>query len=552
MILHPKLRQVLTELQQKLTESGDLTPRPRLAEYYANFRRQFGPEQLQQLDGEALLETMHMHGNYDSLVYWLEFKSDEEFPAIFGSIAGGSALKFGIYRRKETGLWMTGAPQNQQELTTTEAIEIARRHRDQLIKGTELLAQLPPNGSDTDYRHLQTQLDELAPDVSQKAWGHKYFSLMYPDKLDDYHNPDYHRFHLITLLQTPPSGEGRYLAAGRYVAIANELNMPLNHLTTILNQRQDPPYRYWRIGTKLGGTDSRWEIMRDNRCVAIGWGDLGDLSVLTHNQASKDKIIAGLNEQYSNTPQVIGKKAQEILYFTTVIAEGDLVLPSDGRRILGIGRVAGDYFFEPGSDIPHRLPVEWLSLEEWQPPSPEGLQTTVFFLRKHAENRVEIERKILEAAPVSLPPPSQSAGVSRPRLPRLEGIPGRIQAILDRKRQVILYGPPGTGKTLSAGAQSPPQAITHTTPGFCGVTARSGRGDARCQVPRPVGKAAAAGDALSVGDLCLEPANTATGCHPLPHADGDSPGSPPRNFGAAVRQRAGPGHPPPGQSQPPG
>jgi len=36
---------------------------------------------------------MHDHGNRDSLVYWLEFKDDEEFPAIFGSIAGGSALK---------------------------------------------------------------------------------------------------------------------------------------------------------------------------------------------------------------------------------------------------------------------------------------------------------------------------------------------------------------------------------------------------------------------------------------------------------------------------
>jgi len=42
---------------------------------------------------------MHDHGNRDSLVYWLEFKDDEEFPASFGSIAGGSALKFGIYRR---------------------------------------------------------------------------------------------------------------------------------------------------------------------------------------------------------------------------------------------------------------------------------------------------------------------------------------------------------------------------------------------------------------------------------------------------------------------
>ena len=31
------------------------------------------------VDGEALLHTMHDHGNRDSLVYWLEFKDDDEF-----------------------------------------------------------------------------------------------------------------------------------------------------------------------------------------------------------------------------------------------------------------------------------------------------------------------------------------------------------------------------------------------------------------------------------------------------------------------------------------
>ena len=35
-------------------------------------------------------------------------------------------------------------------------------------------------------------------------------------------------------------------------------------------------------------------------------------------------------------------------------------------------------------------------------------------------------------------------------MPPLPGIPGRVQAVLDRKRQVILYGPPGTGKTYWA------------------------------------------------------------------------------------------------------
>src|SRR5207245_7648630 len=34
--------------------------------------------------------------------------------------------------------------------------------------------------------------------------------------------------------------------------------------------------------------------------------------------------------------------------------------------------------------------------------------------------------------------------------PRLKGVPGRVQAVLERKSQVIIYGPPGTGKTYWA------------------------------------------------------------------------------------------------------
>ncbi len=451
MILSKKITQHLTELHQQYTNDGTLPSRTQLTGHYDTFRQRFGPDKLQNLDGEALLETMHDHGNQDSLVYWLEFKNDEEFPAIFGSIAGGSALKFGIYRRKETGIWMTGSPQNQQELTTAKAIKIARRHRDQLIQGVELLAQLPSNGSDEDYRRLQAQMDTLVPDVSQKAWGHKYFSLLYPDKLDDYHNPDYQRFHLITMLQAPPPGEGRYLTAGRYVAIANELGIPINHLTTMLNQRQNRPYRYWRIGTKLGGEDSRWQMMRDTNCVAIGWSDIGDLSDITYGKEAKEKIRSALNKHYPKTPQVTGKKTQEIFNFVAVLTEDDIVLPSDGNSILGIGRVTGEYVFEPGSDAPHRRPVEWLSLEEWSLPTSEGLLTTVCEIKKHAQNQIEIERRILEAPPIEpRPTGGGSIGPTPPRSVRLSGVPGRIQAVLERKCQVILYGPPGTGKTYWA------------------------------------------------------------------------------------------------------
>ena len=395
---------------------------------------------------------MHAHGNKDSLVYWLEFKNDEEFPAHFGSISGGSAFKFGIFRRKETGTWVTADEgNNAKDLTVEEAVVIARKHRDQLLKGVEhIAADVPESGPTTITTGSKRISTKIAPTSATLAWGHKYFSLLAPEKLDDYHNPDYQRFHLIKMLQVPPEGDGRYLCAGRYVAAAHELGIPINHLTTILNHHNPKPHGYWRIGTSNGEQPrNRWALMRDGGCVAIGWADLGDLSGYEKDTPSKEKLIKLLGEHYPGSPQQIGKAASQILNFAKAIAKGDTVLACDGSTVLGVGRVTGDYQFESASDFPHRRPVEWLSLDEWKLPEPEGLQTTVHRLRKSPINLVEAEKRSLVGAVIIKPPPPPPNGKRR-LVPRLEGVSGRIQTVLERKSQVILYGPPGTGKTFWA------------------------------------------------------------------------------------------------------
>jgi 5-methylcytosine-specific restriction protein B len=219
-MLEPSVKQNLLRHLQKLNAEGRLLSRPQLEQYSATFRGRFGPDKLASLDGEALLNTMH--DNRDSLVYWLEFKNDDELPARFGGgIGGGTAFKFGIFRRKETRTWVTAdEANNPRDLTVEEAVVIARKHREQLLRGVEALQQLPPGGSDDDYRRLQERLDREAPDVSDRMWGHKYFSLLFPEKLDLYHNPEWQQFHLLKLLQRPPDGRGRYLCAGRFVTVA--------------------------------------------------------------------------------------------------------------------------------------------------------------------------------------------------------------------------------------------------------------------------------------------------------------------------------------------
>lgn len=454
MTLDNRIADELRQLQATMTAEGNLPSRAQLARYYETFRQRFGPDVLRNLDGEALLNMMHDHTNHDSLVYWLEFKNDDELPAIFGSIAGGSALKFGIYRRKETGAWMTGSSTKQVELTLADAVQIARNHRDQMLKGCELLDALPMNAPDEEYFQLQKQMSQAAPDVSDLGWVHKYFSMLYSEKLDDYHNAEYQRYHLIKLLELPPAVEGRYAVAGRFVAIAREMDITTGQLSKMLNRRDGNPTTTWRVLVNYSDPKwRRWDLMRDGGFVAIGWEKLGDLSEIRADKPSKEKVKALMKMHYNEK----GGWAQEIFDFAATMQEGDTVVAFEHKTVLGIGQIAGGYYYDPTSDSPHRRQVKWLAASDtWELPQEEAEARTVRPLRL-PQNLVEIERHKLGAGPIAPPepkppkPPSTSLESSKVFVaPRLEGTIGRIQAILERKGQVIVYGPPGTGKTYWA------------------------------------------------------------------------------------------------------
>ncbi len=450
-MLDERIKEKLVEGYKRLQEEGKLLSMAQLEEAYRTFRSRFGPERLANLGGEALLNLMHAHGNKDSLVYWLEFKDDEEFPDHFGGIGGGSALKFGIFRRKETGSWATADESNNpKDITLEEAIAFAQRHRDELLKGVEVLTKLPPKGTDQDYLNLQEELDRIAPSVSDLAWGHKYFSLIFPEKLDDYHVADLQRFHLLKMMVLPPEGRGRYLCAGRFVAAAAELDIPMNHLTTVLNLvnlANGKKHRYWRVGTSDGTKPrNRWSLMRDENCVAVGWPDVGDLSAFDGSKESREKLRGLMAEKYPSVASQVGNATGQLFSFVQTIQKGDLVLAADGATVLGIARVEGDYHYDASSDFPHRRDVVWLAKEEWKMPNPEGLQTTVREVKKYPENILEVTRRVLETPPKT---PTDGPPIHVP-IRRLPVIPERINSAVERKGQVILYGPPGTGKTYWA------------------------------------------------------------------------------------------------------
>ena len=274
---------------------------------------------------------------------------------------------------------MEGPPTAQVEISIEQAITVAERHRDQLVAGSRLLDALPRDAAEGDYLELQRRLAEQAPDVEDSSWGHKYLSLMHPDRLDDFHTVDFQDFHLIRCLQMPPEGEGRYLAAPRFVAMAKALDLPLNHLTMILNRANGKPRDAWRVGTRVTVEGEEnvlvWPQMQALGVIAIGWDELGDLTGIKGGKEGKAALAVRLQALglYPDALNVAARKAGEILNFVHGMQEGDLVLAADGETVLGVGLVEGAYRYSkdllPGA--PNRRPVKWLDTTSWRLPLPK-------------------------------------------------------------------------------------------------------------------------------------------------------------------------------------
>lgn len=464
----------LENLRDEAYAAGWLPSSEAFQAHLERFNEEFGVERLRSVDGLDLLYLMHRRGSTElrSMVYWLEYKNDKEFLGNdwFGGIGGGSALKFGMYHREPSDSWVTGSPQKMRQLSVDEAIGLARRQRDELVAGYEVLRQYSTSSpTDEKYSYIQADMEKVAPQLHDDGWAHKYWSLIHPQMLDYYHSPTYQRYHLYKLLQGPPREEGilvtsqapRFTCAGRFVEIAQVLQLSTAALCMLLNRRDGAYGRYWKVGTTAGSDgESNWKEMLENEVVSIGWKeDVGDLSEVIRLEDDRAKAeIRSMLLPTTSAGQVATRKAGEILNFAKKIQESDIVLACEGQQVRGVGRVIGPYEYDGNLYFPHIRRVEWLSVDDWSLPYNEGARTTVFPIGNNARNLLELEARLAanntRMRPVTVLPTPRTLRVpampARQPVPPLDKISTRVEAILRRKGQAVLYGPPGTGKTLHA------------------------------------------------------------------------------------------------------
>lgn len=150
-----------------------------LEERAEKFVNKFGPDVLQALDGETLLETIFLNGkNKDNLCYELEY--DNQLIQLAGSIKGGSAYKYGLFFNQKENSWVTGSSRKPQKLSMDEAVEVGTEIRDCLLAGQAVIEEFGEPNSLDDYEKLYVELNVATNGNIAKSWFMKYYFLLNP------------------------------------------------------------------------------------------------------------------------------------------------------------------------------------------------------------------------------------------------------------------------------------------------------------------------------------------------------------------------------------
>lgn len=208
--------------------------------------------------------------------------------------------------------------------------------------------------------------------------------------------------------------------------------------------------RYWIYAPGKGS--SMWDEFYNSGIMAIGWGEMGDLTAYESKDAMKAKMKAVYDENlsYINSAHLTWQFANEMNI-------GDIVFVKQGmHRLIGRGVVMSDYEYDDArsDEFKHIRQVNWTHRGEWPQPKQAAMKTLtditpytdyVESLKAIFEDESEED---VEEVEKTYPIYTKADFLSEVYLS--EEAYEKLAGILQVKKNIVLQGAPGVGKTFAA------------------------------------------------------------------------------------------------------
>ncbi|NSX37184.1 DUF91 domain-containing protein [Pseudarthrobacter oxydans] len=142
----------------------------------------------------------------------------------------------------------------------------------------------------------------------------------------------------------------------------------------------------------------------------LGVDFIGDYDIRPHLGAGAEVFRGAMNSVYQDmypekTRVSVGLAMGNLWAASEGIADGDLVLAPKPDRTYEYGIVTGGYEYHPGTDLPHRRPVDWkgsINRDDMSPTlaSTAAVPMTVFQLEAHAAELASLTQLSEAAQPL--------------------------------------------------------------------------------------------------------------------------------------------------------
>lgn len=412
--------------------------------FYDEFRNKFEPDKLMSLDPEVALKYIFYStdSTNDSLCYYLEFH--QQIREGCGSIAGGSSYKFGLFQRKEDGLWITGSPNSPVELDIKGAIDKSFEIIEILKQGAEIIRNSALT-TVADYENLDTDLYLKIGKYASSAWVHKYFHMLYPDKLSTWHSSEWQK-HILYAFGIEPN-EKYYARSGQLAKIFNLANLSAKEFAHASYDWFGGIKQFCRLGT----SDEEKNYFNDwtvKNIAAIGWRDTTSIETYKSGSDINKKALTErmLKYYYGTDNRTASRKAGELItYYNT--NKDSVFVAMDGERLLALGDNIGNYYYDAESNMAHCKSIDWhicFNNEDKLPQKNEGLLTSCTTFSNH-ENLIYLYHKYYH----------ELGNLTENSIERRKNMNPEIVERVARSKKIhalnqIVYGAPGTGKTYSS------------------------------------------------------------------------------------------------------
>ena len=293
--------------------------------------------------------TLEEYTNLDktSFCYWVEATTTD-----LGSIWGGSAYKFGVFKRKN--LESTTSKEN---LLTDGEYGWAKKYGTtkeiafQNIKN--ILLTIIENSQNNTIEHI----DEIDLGDAYK-WK---IAFLFGD------------FNIINIFKNESLVEAaqslgytgtskKFTDLYRFILPLKQSEQDFFDFTKELWQQTSlaNPKRYWLYAP--GENANKWEEFYEKGIIAIGWDDLGDLTQYKSRNEVKNALVAAYGGEGDKKNDVSANDD-----FINRINIGDIIIVKRGRsQLLGYGQVTSDYYYEENDgDFKNRRKVDWKLKGSW-------------------------------------------------------------------------------------------------------------------------------------------------------------------------------------------